>query len=105
MGASSRFSHRGKVIDFEVPQHLTMNSARAVRNACLTGGGYSLLGDFMVAQDIAENRLVRLLPDYEPIEQPIFAFFAQRRHTPRKVRVFVDYLTEVFSGKNTRETS
>ncbi|MGE4250919.1 MAG: LysR family transcriptional regulator [Parvibaculaceae bacterium] len=100
-GRVHRFSHEGKVIDFEVPQQLTMNSARAVRNACLAGGCYSLLGDFMVAQDIAENRLVRLLPDYEPIEQPIFAFYAQRRHTPRKVRVFIDYLSEVFGGKST----
>ncbi|MGK9202821.1 LysR family transcriptional regulator [Sinorhizobium meliloti] len=97
-GRSHRFSRGGKIIDFEVPQHLTMNSARAVRNACITACGYSLLPDFMVAQDIAENRLVRLLPDHEAVEQPIFAFYAQRRHTPQKIRVFVDYLVEVFSG-------
>ncbi|MCQ4635062.1 LysR family transcriptional regulator [Shinella sp. CPCC 100929] len=99
-GREHRFSHQGKVIEFEVPQHVIMNSARAVKNACLAGGGYTLLGDFMVAQDIAQNRFVRLLPDYEPVEQPIFAFYAQRRHTPRKVRVFVDYLVEAFSSKS-----
>ncbi|WP_420853735.1 LysR substrate-binding domain-containing protein [Shinella kummerowiae] len=81
-----------------MPQHLTMNSPRAVGNACLAGGGYSLMGDFMVARDISENRLVRLLPDYEPIEQPIFAFHAQRSRIPRKVGVFIDHLAEVFSG-------
>ncbi|MBN9216494.1 MAG: LysR family transcriptional regulator [Mesorhizobium sp.] len=100
-GRVHKFSHEGKIIDFEVPRQLTMNSARAVRNACLAGGGYSLLSDFMVAQDIKENRLVRLLPDYEPVEQPIFAFYAQRRHTPRKIRAFVDYLAEVFGDKET----
>lgn len=73
-----------------------MNSARAVKNACLTGYGYSLPGDFLVAEDIAENRLVHLLPDYEPVEQPIYAFYAQPRHTPQKMRVFIDYLTEIF---------
>lgn len=103
-GRVHRFSHRGEMIDFEVPQHLTMNSAQAVRNACLAGGGYSLLSDFMVARDITENRLVQLLPDYRPIEQPIFAFHAQRRNSPRKIRVFIDYLTEAFGGILTAET-
>ncbi|PWE52225.1 hypothetical protein DEM27_32110 [Metarhizobium album] len=98
-GRVHSFSHQGNVIDFEVPQHITMTSARAVRNACLMGAGYSLLNDFMVAQDITDNRLVQLLPDYEPVEQPIFAFYAHKPHIPRKIRVFVDYLAEVFRGK------
>ncbi|MCW0001798.1 LysR family transcriptional regulator [Pararhizobium sp. YC-54] len=97
-GRTHQFSHRGVTIHFDVPQHLTMNSARAVRNACLTGYGYSLLPDFMVANDVCEGRLVRLLSDLEPVEQPIYAFYAQRRHMPQKVRVFVDFLREVFSS-------
>lgn len=96
-GRTHRFYHDGKLIEFEVPQRMTMNSARAVKNACITGWGYSLLPDFMVAKDIDARRLVRLLPDYEPAEQPIFAYYAERRHTPQKIRVFIEYLTEVFN--------
>lgn len=99
-GHMHRFSYEGKFIDFEVPQRLTMNSARAVRNACITGQGYSLLPDFVVAQDISENRLVRLLPDHEPVEQPILAFYAQRRHIPQKIRVFVDFLIQAFGERD-----
>lgn len=99
-GHMHRFSYEGKFIDFEVPQRLTMNSARAVRNACITGQGYSLLPDFVVAQDIRENRLVRLLPDHEPVEQPILAFYAQRRHIPQKIRVFVDFLIQAFGERD-----
>ncbi len=76
-----------------------MNSPRAVRNAALSGYSYALAGDYGVAKDIEENRLVRLLPDYEPIEQPLYALIAQRRYIPGKVRAFVDYLAEVFSEK------
>lgn len=99
-GRVHRFSHNGAVTDFEVPQRLTMNSARAVRNACITGHGYSLLPDFVVAEDIIENRLVRLLPEHEPVAQPIFAFFAQRRHTPQKIKVFVDFLVAAFGNRD-----
>lgn len=101
-GRVHRFLHYGTATDFEVPQRLTMNSARAVRNACVTGQGYSLLPDFVVAEDIRENRLVRLLPDYDPVAQPIFAFFAQRRHTPQKIRVFVDFLAAAIGDRETR---
>lgn len=95
-GRTHQFRYLGEIVDFEVPQHFRMNSARAVKNACLTGYGYSLLPDFMVADDLAENRLVQLLPNYEPVEQSIYAFYAQRRHTPQKIRVFLDYLAEIF---------
>lgn len=104
-GRTHRFFRDGKLIEFEVPQHVTMNSARAVRNACITGGGYSLLPDFMVAKDIEERRLVRMLPNYQPAEQPIFAYYAQRQHTPQKIRVFIDYLIEVFSRRDVPETA
>ena len=95
-GRVHRFRHIGQTIDLEVPRHFTMNSAAAVRNACLTGHGFTLLPDFMVAKDIAQGLLVRLLTDYEPAEQPIYAAYAERRYTPQKIRVFVDYLTEFF---------
>lgn len=96
-GRVHRFRHKYKTIELEVPRHFNMNSAAAVRHACLTGYGFTLLPDFMVAKDISEGRLVRLLPDYEPVEQPIYASYAERRYTPQKIRVFVDYLAQHFS--------
>lgn len=102
-GRAHRFFQDGKPVEFDVPEHVTMNSARAVRNACIAGGGYSLLPDFMVASDVREGRLVRLLPTYTPAEQPIFAYYAQRKHTPQKIRVFTNYLTKVFSRERALE--
>lgn len=101
-GRTHHFRYKGKVIEFEVPQHCTMSSASAVKNACLTGYGYSLLGDFTVAKELAEKRLIRLLPDYEPVEQAIYAYYAQRRYTAQKIRVFINYLTEVFGSNAQR---
>ena len=98
-GVVQRFKHGSETIEFEVPQDCIMNSPRAVRNAALAGHSYALAGDYGVAKDIEENRLVRLLPDYEPIEQPLYAVIAQRRYIPGKVRAFVDYLVEVFGEK------
>lgn len=95
-GRVHRFRRGTEILDFEVPQHFTFNSAAAVRNACITGYGFSLLPDSMVAKDIDEGRLVLLLQDHEPIEQPIYAYYAERRYTPQKVRVFLDFLAAAF---------
>lgn len=90
------FKHGTDIVEFELPQDYVISSPSAVKNAALTGYGYTLSGDFAVAKDIAEGRLVRLLPDYEPVEQPLYALFAHRRYTPRKTRAFVDYLIKTF---------
>jgi len=101
-GRVQRFKRGTDIIEFEVPQDCVMSSPGAVRNAALTGYGYALIADFAVARDIEKNRLVRLLPDYEPIEQPLYALFAHRHYTPRKIRAFIDYLVETF-GDNRAE--
>ena len=99
-GRVQHFKRGADIIEFEAPQDCVMNSPSAVRNAALTGYGYTLSGDFTVAKDIAEGRLVRLLPDYEPVEQHLYAVFAHRRYMPRKVRAFVDYLNEIFGERS-----
>lgn len=95
-GRVHQFRYDEATVDFSVPQHFTMTSAHAVKNACLTGYGYSLLPDFMVAQEIRQGRLIQLLPDYKPVERPIYALYAERRYTPQKIRVFLDFLADAF---------
>jgi LysR family transcriptional regulator for bpeEF and oprC len=103
-GRVQQFRHARRIIDFNVPQHVTMTSAQAVKNTCLTGYGYSLLPDFMVAEEIKRGRLVQLLPDYEPMDRPIHALFAERRYSPQKIRVFVDFLVGAFSSSRVRQS-
>jgi DNA-binding transcriptional LysR family regulator len=41
---------------------------------------------------VAQGRLVRVLPGFEPAPLPVQLVMSQRRHTPRRVRVFMDWL-------------
>lgn len=95
-GRIQQFRHDSSLIDFIVPQHFTITSASAVKNASLTGYGYSLLPDFMVAEEIEHGRLIQLLPDYEPVARAIHALYAGRRHTPQKIRALLDFLVSIF---------
>lgn len=60
----------------------------------LLGGGLVRLAAFMVAEDIAAGRLVRVLDGYNREVQEVHALYLHRRHLPEKIRVFVDYLLE-----------
>jgi DNA-binding transcriptional LysR family regulator len=91
--------HGDETVEYSAPDDFVLNSPIAARNTTLTGYGLWLGPDYFVAEDLAAGRLVRVLPDYATVDQPILAVFAHRTHVPAKIRVFSDYLVEVFSRR------
>ncbi|MGN4153432.1 LysR family transcriptional regulator [Burkholderia gladioli] len=80
--------------------NLIVNHLEALRVAVLSGSGIAMLGTEVVGDDIEAGRLVPLLLDVmPPRELPIYAVYASRRHVSAKVRSFVDFLAERFSGQ------
>ncbi|MEL6435821.1 MAG: LysR family transcriptional regulator [Pseudomonadota bacterium] len=79
--------------------HGTMisNSSEVIREAVLAGVGISLRSTWDVGQDLAEGKLVRILDDYQgSTNTGIFAIYPSRQFLPVKVRLFIDYLAELF---------
>ncbi|MFC7557335.1 substrate binding domain-containing protein [Pseudoroseomonas wenyumeiae] len=73
---------------------LKMDSGEALRDAAVAGLGISLLPGFLVEADLAEGRLVQLLPDYETETVRILAIYPSKRYLPAKVRRFIDLLVQ-----------
>jgi DNA-binding transcriptional LysR family regulator len=76
---------------------LLVNNSELLRDAVLGGPGIALLPDFVVADDLAAGRLVRLLPRWTP--RPPFGSAAHlvwlpARHLPPKTRAFIDFVLE-----------
>lgn len=81
--------------------NLIINHLEALRVAVLDGSGIAMLGTEVVGDDIEAGRLVPLLLDaMPPRELPIYAVYASRRHVSAKVRSFVDFLADRFSGQS-----
>jgi DNA-binding transcriptional LysR family regulator len=74
----------------EIDGRIAVTNALAVRACALQGLGVVEINSYIVGEDIAAGRLVRLLPGYEPKELSIYAVFPQRRFLAPKVRVFID---------------
>lgn len=93
--ASWTFSHprRGEVEVRVNPGHES-NSATAIRALAVAGLGLAVLPEWVVLDDLANGRLVRVLPEYRLATQPVHVLFPNTAHLPRKSRVFIDFLAE-----------
>ena len=63
-----------------------------MRLTALQGGGICLAAGFLIHQDLEEGSLVRLLPEYRPVEFSLNAVYPHRHHLSAKVRTFIDML-------------
>jgi DNA-binding transcriptional LysR family regulator len=83
---------KGGQASVKVSGRLITNSGEALRMAALRGTGICLAPGFMVHSDLEAGRLVRLLPEYRPIELSMNAVYPHRHHLSAKVRTFIDML-------------
>jgi len=54
--------------------------------------GICLAAGFLVHDDLEANRLVRLLPEYRPVELSMNAVYPHRHQLSVKVKTFIDLL-------------
>ncbi|NEJ71721.1 LysR family transcriptional regulator [Rhizobium phaseoli] len=87
----------GKQESVKIGGNVVSNSAEMLRFLTLNGQGIFLAPSFVVFDDIAEGRLVKIMPDYRPVEFNINAVYPNRSHLPTKVRLFIDLLAERFA--------
>jgi DNA-binding transcriptional LysR family regulator len=92
-GDEWRFVDRkGTPASVRVSGNLITNSAETLHRAALHGVGVCVAPGFMMHDDLEAGRLVRLLPEYRPVEFAMNAIYLHRHHLSAKVRVFIDLL-------------
>jgi len=74
--------------------NLVSNSGDMLRRAALHGVGIWLAAGFLVHDDLESGRLIRLLPEYRPVEFAMSAVYPHRHHLSAKVRTFIDLLVQ-----------
>ena len=99
-----RFLDGGGVLqEIPVAGNLTTDNGYALLTATLSGVGIALMPDWSVRDDLAAERLVRLLPQYRvshiEFDNGIYAVFQKSRHMSAKVRAFIDYLAQAFEQR------
>jgi DNA-binding transcriptional LysR family regulator len=83
---------KGEPASVRVSGNLTSNSGETLRMVAQQDGGIFLAAGFLVHDDLESGRLVRLLPEYRPVEFSMNAVYPHRHHLSAKVRFFIDML-------------
>lgn len=86
--------------ELRVKGNLLVNNTDILHSAVVTGIGIGLLPAWIVAEDLSFGRVQRILPQYEMsqsvIDHGLYAVFTKANLLMPKVRVFIDFLVDVF---------
>ena len=85
----------GKVKFLPMQGALTVNNSDAYYGACLAGLGIIQVPEAGVRPALDSGQLVEVMPRYRAAPMPVSLIYANRRHQPRRVQVFVNWLEEI----------
>lgn len=94
------FTKDGERIDVHGPYVVAVNDSNTYLAATLAGLGVAQLPEFMARPHLATGELVPILEDWTAETMPIHAVYPPNRHLSAKVRVFVDWMAELFAPYN-----
>ena len=89
----------GKRWRVDVPRAMTASSGDFLCAAASHGLGITMQPTFIVGNAIASGELVPVLNDYQWPVTPAYAVYPATRHLSYRVRKFIDYLADYFSGE------
>ncbi len=76
---------------------LITNSSEVLREAVIAGLGIALRSTWDVGAELKSGKLVQVLPQYESSRNvALSAVYPSRQFLPAKVRLFIDYLAELY---------
>jgi DNA-binding transcriptional LysR family regulator len=87
-----RFTGPQGPISVKVRGDFFSNSALGLRKAALADLGIAHIPRYVVAQDLADGRLVDVLPRFSVGARTLLAVYPKAKVTPRKVSAFVDFV-------------
>lgn len=75
---------------FAIKPRMSTDSLYALRNAALAGLGAGIVSAWIVADDIAQGRLMHLAPDWRAAPLPVYLVYPYARYYPARLRLFVE---------------
>jgi DNA-binding transcriptional LysR family regulator len=86
----------GQVVHLRPHGRIDCSDGQVLHDWCLQGHGIAWRSTWEVEGDVAAGQLVRVLDDYAAPASGIYAVFAQRKHLPLRVRLWIDFLKDTY---------
>lgn len=91
------FSRDGERLQLALPGHIAVNDSNTYVAAALAGLGVTQITTFQAERMIASGQMELVLTDWTSDPLPVHVVYPQNRHLSAKVRVFVEWVAELFS--------
>jgi LysR family transcriptional regulator for bpeEF and oprC len=92
------FTREGERVQVALPGSIALNDSNAYIAAGVAGLGIVQLATFMMEPMINDGRFEVILGDWVSDPLPVHVVYPQNRHLSAKVRVFVEWVAELFSN-------
>ena len=92
------YARQGEKVEVDGFHQIALDDAAAIVAAGLAGLGVMQALTFLVQQHISSGALEPLLLDWSSDIIPLHVVYPPNRHLSNKVRVFVDWVAELFAG-------
>lgn len=99
LGRSARWNFKkdGQPFTFAPTGTLHLNNSEALIDLAAAGVGIICMLETSLFRAIREGRLVPIFEDWDMRSMPVSALYWPSRHLSAKVRVFIDFIAELFS--------
>ena len=92
------FTRDGERIQLPLPGVVALNDSNAYVEAGLAGLGVVQMTDYLLMDHVRAGRMTQVLQDWVSDPIPINIVYPQNRHLSTKVRVFVEWVAELFDS-------
>ena len=92
------FNRGDERIEVPLPGVIALNDSNAYVQAGLAGLGIIHMTDYLLMRHVEDGRMVRVLPEWVSDPLPVHIVYPQNRHMSAKVRVFVEWVSELFAN-------
>ncbi|WP_234497702.1 LysR family transcriptional regulator [Vibrio maritimus] len=93
-----RFNDGNNRFTVKVNEVLTSDSPDMLVQMAKLGLGIAAMPRWMVAEELEAGILRQVLEQYPSAKLPMYLVYKDSEHQPRRVRAFIDYLSEWFEG-------
>ncbi|PSW09157.1 LysR family transcriptional regulator [Photobacterium sanctipauli] len=84
-GQTTHLAHTPKV---------QVRTAASVKEFVLNDLGFAIMPSFMMKEELAQGKLIRLLPEIHDLQIPIYAVYQEKAFMPLRVRALIDFLKQ-----------
>lgn len=94
-----QFYQDNRLIDIDVKPKILSNNSLLLKSALLAGRGVALIPEFLVAADLADGSLVRVLQDFPTVDLNLYSVRPGGAFCTNRLAIFQEFLYDRLCGE------